>query len=322
VYIIKSSTDSGEGPLLKCEKGTPKLAEAAESIEGLLANGNGLKNAQGFIGCFGAGTHLRTPTGSESIENIETGDWLLSSTEQNCKGDIVARQVLQTTRRLSGIIKLKVMGREIRTTPEHPFWAKGKGWIGTTHLKKGDLVRSHDGEWIGIEGWEDTGELDLVYNLEVSHDHTYFVGHEQWPFSVWSHNSPPTNPSAAPVPAPKITGTASQEIQAVGQLQGKSGAEIAAKLTSEGYTPVRANNGGTIWTKTGSDGNTAAIRVDPPMVRPSPRGFADEVPHVHKEIVPTDQVVNGNYPPRSATTLNDSGLPSTDPLQTHIPGGQ
>lgn len=92
-------------------------------------------------------------------------------------------------------------------------------------------------------------------------------------------------------------------------------------MTALSFSQITGNNGGTIWTKTAADGNTAAVRVDPPMVRQNPKGFADEVPHVHKEIVPTKDVSNGNYPPSAATKLNDSSNSSSDPRQTHIPGG-
>jgi hypothetical protein len=115
--------------------------------------------------------------------------------------------------------------------------------------------------------------------------------------------------------------SASQEINGLGQLQGKSKVDIEAQLTAQGYSSVPANNGGTIWTKAGADGNTAAVRIDPAMVRANPKGFADEVSHVHKEIVPSSAVSNGNYPPSAATTLDDFGNPTTDPRLTHIPGG-
>ena len=69
------------------------------------------------------------------------------------------------------------------------------------------------------------------------------------------------------------------------------------------------------------DGNTAVVRIDPAMVRARPRGFADEVPHIHKEIVPTSKVTSGNYAPADATKLDDACIPSTDPSKTHIPGG-
>jgi hypothetical protein len=115
--------------------------------------------------------------------------------------------------------------------------------------------------------------------------------------------------------------SAESEIKSLGSLQGKSAAQIDVQLRRAGYTPTPANNGGTIWTKVASDGNTAAVRVDPPMVRTPPKGFADEVAHVHKEIVPTDKVSNGNYAPSAATKLNDAGVPTSDPREAHIPGG-
>jgi hypothetical protein len=34
----------------------------------------------------------------------------------------------------------------------------------------------------------DTGRLATVYNLEIEDDHTYFVGCDEWGFSVWAHN--------------------------------------------------------------------------------------------------------------------------------------
>lgn len=66
---------------------------------------------------------------------------------------------------------------------------------------------------------------------------------------------------------------------------------------------------------------SAAVRIDPAMVRSTPKGYADEVPHVHKEIVLTSKVSGGNYSSKSATQLNDQGHPTTDPSQSHTPGG-
>jgi hypothetical protein len=67
------------------------------------------------------------------------------------------------------------------------------------------------------------------------------------------------------------------------------------------------------------DSNTMSVRLDPAMVRARPRGFADEVPHAHKEIVPTTDVTSGNYAPNAAIKYNDMGLPSTGPIDAHIP---
>ena len=81
-----------------------------------------------------------------------------------------------------------------------------------------------------------------------------------------------------------------------------------------------ARSGGDVWTKSMPKGQTAAVRVDPAVVRNPPRGFADEVPHAHKEIVPTSEVGRrGNYDGSRATTLDDTAVKTNDPARTHIP---
>jgi RHS repeat-associated protein len=113
---------------------------------------------------------------------------------------------------------------------------------------------------------------------------------------------------------------AADQIKDLGPVQGKTQAEIEAQLKAEGYTPTPAKNGGTIWTKPGSDGKTSAIRLDPPNPK-APPGNADSVEHAHKETVPSDKVNGGNYKPKDAQTHDDSGNPtdSKDYTANHIP---
>ena len=74
-------------------------------------------------------------------------------------------------------------------TGEHPFWVKGKGWVGATFLEVGDLLSSHDGQWVPVEAVNtDDRKVTTVYNLRVAEYHTYFVGCQEWGFSVWAHN--------------------------------------------------------------------------------------------------------------------------------------
>jgi hypothetical protein len=42
---------------------------------------------------------------------------------------------------------------------------------------------------VAVEDLLDTGEYETVYNLRVADFHTYFVGCQEWGFSVWAHNS-------------------------------------------------------------------------------------------------------------------------------------
>jgi hypothetical protein len=42
---------------------------------------------------------------------------------------------------------------------------------------------------VAVEDLLDTGEYETVYNLRVADFHTYFVGCQEWAFSVWAHNA-------------------------------------------------------------------------------------------------------------------------------------
>jgi hypothetical protein len=77
----------------------------------------------------------------------------------------------------------------IRTTAEHPFYVNAKGWVEAGSLQAGDLLSSHDGRWVAVEESYDTGEYETVYNMRVASWHTYFVGGDQWGFSLWAHNN-------------------------------------------------------------------------------------------------------------------------------------
>ena len=76
----------------------------------------------------------------------------------------------------------------IRTTGEHPFYIVGKGWTDACLLQPGDLLCSRDGRAVPVQECCDTGEYETVYNCRVAEYHTYFVGDESWPFSIWAHN--------------------------------------------------------------------------------------------------------------------------------------
>jgi Pretoxin HINT domain len=52
----------------------------------------------------------------------------------------------------------------------------------------GDRIATESGAWVAVEGVEHTGVWAPVYNIRVADYHTYFVGTEEWGFSVWAHN--------------------------------------------------------------------------------------------------------------------------------------
>ena len=116
-----------------------------------------------------------------------------------------------------------------------------------------------------------------------------------------------------------VSSTAVEALKLIGELRGKNAMTIRKILKKQGYTKVEGRGGGEVWTKSCNDGTTASVRIDPAKVRTPPKGYADEVTHVHKETVPTAKVTDGNYSARDATTYDDSGNQSIIKQDIHIP---
>ena len=46
-----------------------------------------------------------------------------------------------------------------------------------------------DGQLLSLDSIEMTDKLQTVYNMRIADYHTYFVGCDEWGFSVWAHNA-------------------------------------------------------------------------------------------------------------------------------------
>ena len=90
--------------------------------------------------------------------------------------------------RTAVILEVRVGGQVIETTAEHPFYVREKGWLAAGFVEEGDRVHGKDGEWTTVEDVAETQRVATVYNMRVADFHTYFVGGEEWGFSVWAHN--------------------------------------------------------------------------------------------------------------------------------------
>jgi hypothetical protein len=139
-------------------------------------------------GCFAAGTPILTPDGSKLIEDIKPGDWVITAPDDDSDAEPVPCQVEETFENYLPLLDLYVNGRTIRTTAEHPFWVRDRGWVAAQQLQAGDFLRAHDGRWLKVDGLEGPKPSATVYNMCVAEYHTYFVGHQIWGFAVWSHN--------------------------------------------------------------------------------------------------------------------------------------
>lgn len=112
--------------------------------------------------------------------------------------------------------------------------------------------------------------------------------------------------------------TALDELKSLPELSKMNKGQIQTLLKNKGYTRARAQSGGEVWTKALPDGNTAAVRIDPPDPK-LPSNFLGAKHHVHKEIVPSNKVVKGNYPySPNYLKFKDDMTPAANIVDEHI----
>jgi len=138
--------------------------------------------------CFAAGTPLRTPGGWRNIEDLRVGDLVLARDEYDPNGDLSPKVVEEVFVAHGLVWDLRAGGQVIRTSAEHPFYVPGTGWVPCQQLKIGDPLLTADGLCVQVEDLHNTGEWEKLYNIRVADYHTYFVGKDEWGFSVWAHN--------------------------------------------------------------------------------------------------------------------------------------
>ncbi len=140
------------------------------------------------MGCFAAGTPILTPDGSKPIEDIRPGDWVMAAPDDDPEASAEPRLVEAAFENYLPTLDIIVNGRTIRTTAEHPFWVRARGWVVAQQIEAGHQLRTVDGRWLEVKRVEGPKPPAPVYNISVQEYHTYFVGHQIWGFSIWSHN--------------------------------------------------------------------------------------------------------------------------------------
>jgi hypothetical protein len=161
-------------------------------------------NALGFQACFVAGTPVRLVDGWRAIEELLVGDRLLSRSEWDAAGALVACEVTAVHVREALVWELVLGGQTIVTTAEHPFFSVERGWVKLQELAVGETLVGHDGQWTKVASVRNTNEWRTVYNVTVAEHHTYFVGKDEWGFSVWVHNARYKPGNTAPKLPPKV----------------------------------------------------------------------------------------------------------------------
>ena len=176
-------------------------------------------------GCFAAGTKLWTPDGYRTVESIQAGESVYARPEFELNGPIEAKLVEKKFERTGRLFHVHHAEGVIRTTPEHPFFVKEKGWTEAYALQAGDMIATASEEWVEVCEVVDTGVYETVYNLRVADYHTYFVGEKSWGFAIWVHNIDCASIAAArtlygELPAPPVINGSTKEIA---KVQGYNG---------------------------------------------------------------------------------------------------
>jgi 5-methylcytosine-specific restriction endonuclease McrA len=134
--------------------------------------------------CFVGGTLISTKDSLKPIENIEPGDQVWSFDEES--GEFSLQSVVRVFNRLTdATIILKIGAADVECTPEHPFWVKSRGWTGADSLKIGDELLTLSDEEQVLSTITCRQAKITVYNLEVTHSHSYCVS----PLALVVHNA-------------------------------------------------------------------------------------------------------------------------------------
>ncbi len=160
---------------------TPEeLAEAGLTAEKLRERGlsDDALRALGLICSFTPDTPVLTSAGLVPIVDIEIGDLVLAYHEGLGASAFYPVEAL-LAHEDPVVVELTIAGELVETTPEHPFFVEGTGWVPAGELLLGDRVRSADGAGV-VEALVSVASPQVMYNLTVAEAHTFFVGDGEW----------------------------------------------------------------------------------------------------------------------------------------------
>lgn len=200
------------------EKFSGAFADTVDWLTGQNADSAGYVDEQGefaFRTCFTRGTLIRVHPQTngailrgksyyKAIEKIAVGDQVLSYNQGS--GQVEYNRVARTfINQAEEIVKVSYSnGTVLETTKEHPFFIKGKGWVAASKIKTGmqsvaarSIQKSRnfiaaaliaavsvaplqaaaaEPQIVSVETEQSS---ETVYNFEVEHAHTYFVGEDE-----------------------------------------------------------------------------------------------------------------------------------------------
>jgi hypothetical protein len=151
--------------------------------------------------CFLAGTLVSTEDGEKPIEEIRPGEQVLLYNEQTGEAGYraVTRLMPSRTETVCDVTWETASpdgGEEqtVHTTPTHPFFVQGEGWVSAIALSQMDELLTDRGEGAVVQSVTCRGDSEPTYNFEVEGWHTYFVGEAAGAPTVLVHNACPPEP--------------------------------------------------------------------------------------------------------------------------------
>ncbi|MGW2873912.1 polymorphic toxin-type HINT domain-containing protein [Kitasatospora sp. NPDC001225] len=146
--------------------------DVAKAMEEVASGGGCLTNS------FPRGTQVLLSNGTyRDIRDVHTGDVLLAS--ETVSGIDRPQPVTATfAHNANHLTEIRTdRGDVLATTAGHRFYVEGSGWTTADRLKSGDLLRGPDGtiDRIAEVTQSDNEGPQLVYDLTVAGDHTFFV---------------------------------------------------------------------------------------------------------------------------------------------------
>ncbi len=140
-------------------------------------------------GCFSGRMLIDVEGGKKRAKDIQVGDRVAARSQFDSTGPIEYKEVEEVFIRVTPILNVHVAGQVIETSPEHPFYVEGRGWIPAGMLQIGDVLLTREGEQVFVEGVGNSGRVETVYNWRIRDWHTYFVSAGERALSIWAHNA-------------------------------------------------------------------------------------------------------------------------------------
>lgn len=126
---------------------------------------------------------------TKRIDAIHAGEMVLSISERedpNALGELPQLRASEVQAvfafAVNEILHIYLDGEEIKTTPTHPFYAVGRGWVRADQLNISDALVTADGEVVPISALQVVADPEIVYNLSLTENFTFF------PNGILAHN--------------------------------------------------------------------------------------------------------------------------------------